>query len=413
MQASASKKIITPEENVYLAGLKSNRMSTGVHDDLYAYSLALKHNQELVVLVALDLIGLFWDDVERIRQKVVKEVGVPSGTIAPLKPENIIIACTHQHSGPDTIGLWGPSDDLSGVSKKYMAYLREQVVSSINSAVNSLKEAKIGFSTTSAPGISVNIRDEKIIDNEIGVMKVEDVKGETIAVMINYASHPEVLWSENTLLTSDFPYYLRQKVEQEPGGMTLYFNSAQGCMITPKVEAHTFKEAERIGLSLAEKVLESLNSANSSNSTNSMNSMNSSNSILLKKEVIEIPWENPIFEVPLIEGEFKVIERELYSGKVRTEVSALTIGDAQMVTIPGEASPTIGLRLKSKMKRPYKFVLGLGNDEVGYILPADDFNKEIYKYEISRSVGPKTAPIIEGKLMQLMEAGPRSVNRKE
>jgi len=232
--------------------------------------------------------------------------------------------------------------------------------------------------------------------------------------MINYASHPEVLWSENTLLTSDFPYYLRQKVEQKLGGMDLYFNSAQGCMITPKVEDHTFKEAERIGLSLAEKVLESLNSTNSSNSSNSMNSTNSSNStnsmnssnssnlILLKREVIELPWENPIFEVPLIEGEFKVIERELYSGKVRTEVSALTIGDAQMVTIPGEASPTIGLRLKSKMKRPYKFVLGLGNDEIGYILPRDDFTKEVYKYEISRSVGSKTAPIIEEKLTQLM-----------
>lgn len=116
--AGASRVKITPSYSVYLAGLGNNRKSEGVHDDIYASALYLNDGKTSVVIVSLDLIGLFHDDVEDIRGN----------------KNDIIIACTHQHSGPDTLGLWGPDETTSGVNPEYLAFVKGKVREAIDKA---------------------------------------------------------------------------------------------------------------------------------------------------------------------------------------------------------------------------------------------------------------------------------------
>jgi hypothetical protein len=52
------------------------------------------------------------------------------------------------------------------------------------------------------------------------------------------------------------------------------------------------------------------------------------------------------------------------------------------------------------MTAKYRILVGLGNDELGYIIPKEDFDPT--KYEESMSVGPKAAPMIEAKLKALL-----------
>jgi len=48
----------------------------------------------------------------------------------------------------------------------------------------------------------------------------------------------------------------------------------------------------------------------------------------------------------------------------------------------------------------YKFFASLANDELGYIIPEDQWDSS--KYEESMSVGPDMAPTIESRIAELL-----------
>src|SRR6516165_1137685 len=100
LRAGAGKTAVTPDPHkskVYLAGFGHNRVATGVHDDLYARCLALGIAKETLVVCSIDLIGLFYEDVITIRRAFQQTI--PAGPA-------LIVASTHTHGGPDTLGLY-------------------------------------------------------------------------------------------------------------------------------------------------------------------------------------------------------------------------------------------------------------------------------------------------------------------
>src|SRR3954452_2607706 len=106
--AGAARRTITPrlaDGPVFLAGFGGNRRATGVHLELFARALALRCADQTLLWVVCDVIGLGWPVVQEIRAMLDAQVD---------RPFELVVACTHTHSGPDTIGLWGPSSSESG-----------------------------------------------------------------------------------------------------------------------------------------------------------------------------------------------------------------------------------------------------------------------------------------------------------
>ncbi|MFX1419772.1 MAG: neutral/alkaline non-lysosomal ceramidase N-terminal domain-containing protein, partial [Promethearchaeota archaeon] len=264
LMAGACALPITPETNeegipinpdnspVFLAGFggPGDRPAIAVHDDIYARCLILEYGGTPIVFVALDLIGFQIDQVDLVRTYVEYEYGIEA--------DNIIIACTHTHSGPDTLGLWTPPYPIPGVNWPYMEYVRTQIIECIDQAYQSMQKAYIRFASAVVPGLMKNSRDEGRVYPDLSLMKVTGRTGQTIATMINYAGHPEVLWSDNLEITSDYVGYLCDKVEEELGGVAVFMNGALGGMITPDVEEHTFLKAQEIGYTLAEATVKAL-----------------------------------------------------------------------------------------------------------------------------------------------------------
>ena len=92
--------IITPPIGMAMSGYARTKPSDGVHDDLHARSLVVEgDNGETTVLMTLGIINISRNYFDTIRESVNKATGIPV--------KNIIISCTHTHSGP-TIG--GPDD---------------------------------------------------------------------------------------------------------------------------------------------------------------------------------------------------------------------------------------------------------------------------------------------------------------
>jgi hypothetical protein len=85
----------------------------------------------------------------------------------------------------------------------------------------------------------------------------------------------------------------------------------------------------------------------------------------------------------------------------------VNIGDAQILTIPGEALPNIGFYLKRKMKGRHNLLFGLTNEAFGYILTKVDFKSfPRYDYVSRTSLGEMTGEILIEKSLEFINRSP-------
>ncbi|MBC8444966.1 MAG: hypothetical protein H8D77_02470, partial [Chloroflexi bacterium] len=323
--AGAAQRIITPDlaaGPVYLAGFQTNRPATEVHDDLYARALAIRADEELegsvqppcFILVVCDLIGILHSDVLAVRQ-AVRERGIDPG--------GLVIAATHVHSGPDTIGLWGPSRWRSGVSADYQAFLRGQIVEAVVEAVHGLRPAHLRAGTCTMEGWLKNARQPEVVDREMSVLQATTVRGDPIFTLVNLACHPEVMFGENTEVTADYAGAACQAIEGERGGVGIFASADLGGMMTPDVGKHgrSFETVRAMGRDVAIAALAALDAGRD---------LEPRSPRFFRREVT-IPLENPLFRFALWIGLLPSLTRNR-DGDVVSQVSLLDLGPLRLVT---------------------------------------------------------------------------------
>ncbi len=375
-------RVITPSLDMpaYLAGFGRNRVAQSFHDDLYARALALVHGETRIVLVALDLIGLGRAHCQEIESRVrAQHPGI-----------QLIIACTHVHHGPDTIGLWGPDLTTSGVNIDYLNGVKAAVERVSLEALAQVQAARVRSTSVIVTGVAKNARDPEIRDEELNCIQfVAADGGLPLATWLIFPCHPEVLWDGNTAITSDYVHSLRAKVETMTGAPALFMAGALGGMMTPDVVQHDFDESELMGLRLADAALQSLAGVEA----------HPVGELIYHRQIFSIPLQSFLFEQAAEAGLLPEVRDA--SGNITTEAGLLKIGKLWFAAVPGELLPRLGLLLKAEMRAAgagLAVVMGLANDEIGYILPQEDY---IYPenpfepgdhYEETMSIGPETAP---------------------
>jgi len=421
---------------VWLAGFQNNRPASGVHDDLWARTMIVDDGSTRIALVALDLIGFGADDVNEVKEMIPASWGITY----------TFITSTHTHEGPDVVGLWGKSEFKSGVNQTYLSTVKENILRSLGEAVKNMRPARIVFAqdTAGAKNLVDDYREPVAYDYGLRLMHFRDaVTDTTLGTLIQWANHPETLWAGNLEITSDFPHYLREAFEngiysrdsllhEGKKGITLFVNGAIGGMMStgtsfsiPDISGDTswtapvFEKARAQGEQLALLALKSLENNPSVPLDNA--------SIRLSIRQLDLPLDNKLYRLGAAMG---IFNRGL-SGwwKIRTEIALWTIGPASFLHQPGELYPEIAnggteapegrdypippsqhIPLRSMMPGEYRFIVGLSNDFIGYILPLSQWDevppytyqqKEAPYGEIN-SVGPQTAPILYDAMRSLM-----------
>jgi hypothetical protein len=459
--AGAAKSEITPDlagNKVYLAGFGHNRVATAVHDPLYVRCLSLQSGKTLTVFCAADLIGLFYTDVEKIRESFRAQA--PGGA-------RLVVACTHVHEGPDTIGLWGPSAAETGVDPKYMEEVEKRIAATAVESARSLKPARLRLARDDHPLLgqlqSVD-RPPYVKDPRLLVMQaVATAGGNAIATVVNWSDHPETLNRKNTAITADYPGWVCRTLEQRFGGVAVFFNRAVGkistlgsqvALLDPQTarvaEDGGWRKPELLGLTIGELAERALLHADAA----------SPDALLFHASMFFVPLDNDRFRIAEATGIF-ADRRPLYTGgkldqsiterddggrKTRyaagrdllTEIDYMELrsGDrllAELVTIPGEAFPEvvngsverfpgadypdapIETPVARILRSPYQFIIGLGNDEIGYIIPKAEWDEQApwlnnspqaYYGEIN-SAGPDTAAAVTTALVDLVRPASR------
>jgi len=351
---------ITPslERPVFLAGFGNNRRAASIHDDLYARAVCIAQGETTLVLCALDLIGLFRPDVQEVIQGLEgKEI------YQRLKPE-VLIASTHTHHGPDTMGLWGPDHKVRGVDAAYMRMLKDKIAGVITAALSDLKAAEVKSAAIHAPGLAKNARNPEIVDDELTVIQFVAPGGGPLVTLLDFPCHPEVLWEHNPHITRDYPGFLLEEVEKQTGAPAIFFSGSLGGMMTPDVQEHSFGEAEAMGKALAQAGLSALAGAEAQADAR----------LSLKKKTIRARLTNILYKLAFSRKLLPDVRDR--SGNITSEVNIIQIGEVWMATVPGELLPRLGLEVKAELKwagAREAAVIGLANDELGYILPPEDF----------------------------------------
>ncbi|HRO44222.1 neutral/alkaline non-lysosomal ceramidase N-terminal domain-containing protein [Agriterribacter sp.] len=354
--AGAAEAVINPPNESFLAGYDQNRRSTGVHDNLFVKAVVVANRLNALALVTIDCIGLPYPVVQQIRDAV--ELKLPPDVF---NAEQIIVSSTHTHSGPDVIGIWGMDVAHTGTDSGYIRFLVKTTAEVIEKAWKRRQAAVAKYAdTVFGEGWVENVSDSTEVDRSVSIMQFTTSGGKNIATLTNFACHPTFLGRENTLVSADFPSGFYKQMKKNAGGINLYVQGAIGGWVQPEKVARTFEEAEKKGAALATAVTGALKQAK-------------------KLEGTAISFASRRFEIPVNNNGFKqmtaagIIKRDISDG-TPTEIAWFTIGNAVFATHPGETSPLYAFATKQLMtNNGPKFIIGLGQDELGYILKPDFF----------------------------------------
>lgn len=427
---------ITPtvgsDKPVYIAGYGQNRKATGVHDPLFVRVVVFESGGKKIALAALDVVGLQYPVVQRIR-----------GNLADFT--HILVASTHNHEGPDVIGLWGPSPRQSGVDPEYLAKVEQETVAAIRRADAARRPASASFGTANDSSLLRDSRQPIVYDDVARVLRIQDAETKRpLGIVMVFGCHPESLGSENTQITADFPHVTVKALEKAHGCPVVYFSGAVGgLMTTPreiiakgkKYHEGNFEYCEVYGLAVARLAEKALRGA----------APVDLEPFRVGVQPVALPLDNPAYHLMWYLGTLKrdayrwsgnsfEVGEKATPGKpgkaaLASEVNYVSLGDLDIVGIPGELYPEL---LFDRYQEPVDpaadfpdaplepaivrqlpgrklFYIGLANDEVGYIIPKRQWDwKPPYTYgskdrhygEVN-SVGSEVAPIL---LQALAEA---------
>ena len=436
-----SKESILPDDvdkkKYYIAGYGENKPAKGVLDPPHTHAVWLDDlsGKGGIVIVSLDCVGMLNSDVNKLRSRL-SEFSKLSGC------RSINIVCTHNHAGIDTMGIWGPLP-LSGKNPKYMELVFSQTVKAVKDAYANRKLGKLYLGKTEVPDMQEDIRTPIVYSKTLTRLRFEPDDGSQQTYIINFASHSESLQGCNERISADFPHYMREKIKQETGAQTLYCVGAIGGMISMDIpnekeirdKGNDFAESTaNIGKRLAEYALSIKEETELAPKIGTL------------RQEVYIKAENTLL---LIAAKAGILEADEYrmadkSGLVmKSEISYIEIDALKILLLPCEIFPELvygGYLSAEESATGYGeeinptplqkiigddvMIIGLANDELGYVLPPNDFvlheeapyfenGHDIHgrrHYEETNSLGPHTAEIIAKTVKEIINTVEKTKN---
>jgi hypothetical protein len=431
------------QKTVWLAGFAPGRAATGVHDPLMARAVVLDDGRRKLALVSVDLVGLQYPNVLRIRERL-KDISY------------VVVSSTHNHEGPDVIGIWGSNPFTSGVNGAYLKLVEDRVVKLVGDATRQLVPAEAAYGTAEDEKLLGDSRLPKVYDGVLRVVtfrrpagdgrKAEDdgrkaaVPNPLIGVLVQWNCHPEAMGSKNKLITADFPAATVAWLKARYKAPIAYFSGAVGGLMAPPdgvikdergklLHEGDFAYSEAYGQAVGRMASQAIDRAEPLRLT----------PLAVHAKPIAVPLNNPIYRLARSLG---VLRRDgrVWTGDfeklgepaakevpgrtmaVETEVAYLRLGELHVACIPGEIYPELVYGkyqepadpaadypdaplekpVMSTLPGKKTLLLGLANDEIGYLIPKRQWDQEApycygrkkSQYGEINSVGPEAAPII-------------------
>lgn len=419
-------RIVPPDllrKTYYVAGYGINNPAKGLLDIPFAHALWLDDNsgRGAVCFVSLDAVGMLNKDVNAVKESM-KDFLTEAGC------RSIHILCTHNHAGIDTMGLWGALPK-TGRNQKYMDIVFDGIRTAVRLAFEDRREGDLMLGTVLVDGMQEDIRLPIVYSKTLTRLRFVPRDGTREIYMLNFASHSESLGGSNSLVSADFPCYLREEIRSRTGAETIYFVGAIGGMISMELmDKDKVTSTKKIGRTLAEFALSVKDEKKLPPVIN-----------FLKQEFYAEAANYVLMfaaKTGILQADRYFMKEAPYGYGLKTEMTYYEIGGLKMLLLPCEIFPELvfGGYLSAEESAEGKspdinptplteiagedelLIFGLADDELGYVLPPNDFMLDAdvpyithardrnnrKHYEETNSLGPKTAETIAAVFSEMM-----------
>jgi neutral ceramidase len=433
-KAGVARVKITPEQSMWLAGYGArNHPSEGTETDLFAKALAIQDaNGKKAVLITNDLVKV----PKNISDSIRNQIGAKYG----LTRSQIILNCSHTHSGPV---LFSPTSNSYNLDKDqlervkiYSEKYEAQIIDLVGKAISSMKPVQI-FTHNGITRFQVNRRNniEATLnpltelkgpnDYSVPVLKVVNETGDIMAIVFGYACHATV--TDQYKWSGDYPGFAQTTLERaHPGAIALFFQGA-GADQNP-LPRRTIALAKQYGSEMAasvERVLEEeMKPLTPKLSATYSEIALPYTDLPSKEDLLKISAESS--DYPAWHKKWASTMLEKISKGERLEksypyypVQVWKLGEQTIMTLGGELVVEYAIKLKQIFGQEI-FVMGYSNDIMSYI-PSPTILKE-GGYEGIRSqlstglpgtYKPEIESIILTEMTRIAEkAGVQKINQK-
>lgn len=370
LRAGAAKVEITPPTGFPMWGYASRKdaPSTGVRDSLYARAVVLHIGDKKIGVVSLDLgRAPTRESMARVRKRLKEAAAL----------EHLFVVASHTHHGPVLeLDGWPKAD------KPYTRDLEDRLTRLLLDADKKVQPARLGIAKKEVE-LNHNRQSrlqEKPVDRELIVVRLEDERGQTIAHLVNFAAHPTILPDKLREFSPDYPGVMAALVEKEKGGLCLFLQGAAGDL-SPTGPARA--TPEKFGEALGQEVLALSKSIEAKLEKPSGLQVRERSFVFAKR----LELSNPVVRFALGKAFFPELidfyEREYREG-VRPQVTTALLDDRiALVGVSGEVFCSHALHLKKRARLEHLLFLGYCNDYHQYFptieaAAAGGYGTEVY-----------------------------------
>jgi len=363
-----------------------------IRDDLEANALWLESGGEQLLMISCDLVGLELDYVQEILPVIARACGIP--------PENILIGCSHTHSGP---AIMGPTCPDKPIDKSYLQNLQEWLVKAGKSAVESASPAKIGYGKGKAQ-IGYNRRCcwadgthtmhgdttrpdftglEGGDDPQHTALFVMDMQDHVKAILYNNTAHTTTFYGAD-FLSADYPGAARKNFRDVFGDVAvLFFNGAIGDislenqMATDVCRETSEQKMARVAKLITDETLRLLREAKFHCRLTLKHRMQRLDIPVRLPSAERLKWAQNTMAKARRTGTLDLETSTAYQTLVlherfaernieKVDLHAVRMNDLAFVTVPCEIFTHFGQRIKARSPFEITALFGLVNGDMGY-----------------------------------------------
>jgi hypothetical protein len=428
---------ITPPVGYRMSGYFYERLSTGVHDPLHARALVFQQGVERGAMVICELIGVPIGATQPARIQAAERTGIPI--------ENILIAATHTHTGPDYFGArfdylkeqaiaehgTDPHEETS-----YLETLTKALVTAIVQADARRVPVSVRAGVTIQEGLAFNrrfhmadgsvrfnpgkqnpdiVRPAGPTDPSVPIIWFQPQEDETRPVLLtSFALHLDTVGG--TEYATDYPHYLKQTLQENHENLLPVFaigtaGDINHIDVSTKTPQKGHEEAKRIGEALGATVSAALETLPAVDQP----------SFAVRTESVTLPLQQyPDDEVayalanrakivddgvPFLERVrlYKIVDLESRDDdSITVDVQAFRLGpNVAVVGLPGEIFVDLGLAIKEASPFDTTLIIALANDYCGYVPTRKAFEEGSYETVNSRVQPGGGEAMVEAAVRQL------------
>lgn len=375
-------------KEIPLAGFGSRKgtYAEGIHDSIFVKAVAIKVEEQLLVLIGSDMLIVPPNISEPVSRIVREKTGV--------NRNQLFFSATHTHS---SVGAWSGGfvgKEFAGVyNPNVVQWLVGQFSRAIEIAIEDLKPGQVGSGSFEAPAlISNRFVGEMGEKNAEFIFLVANQNQGKSAILGSFDAHATTLGDWNSRVSADYPGYWQRKLENECVDMALFFAGSMGSH-SYLSKGEKFEKSAYMGETLADSVVKYMARVELRDS--------------IGFSFLTLGVEMPEFHIRVTDGLRlnPVLGAKLFPPVGDAYLQAARIGNLIWSTTPCDFSGEMAIAYKNAMqKEGYRaLVTSFNGGYVGYIIPGKYYHLNDYESRLMSWFGPNMGPYTDEMIRRMMQ----------